>query len=428
MRIPIPTQIRLVARLLRCEQLDVDLDQFSDPWRDYAAWCAESPEDETSAVRWQEFFRAYSGLSEEHLINCRRLQEAMNTPDEVSPALDVLDNLPDQVWLWPGWIARKQFTLLAGMPGAGKSYLSLDLARRVVAGADWPDGQNIEQPGIVLYLDAEDRPALFKTRMEPWPPPERECLYYLRPLDDDFMFNVDYPEHRDRLSHWVYTTRPQLIIVDSYGAITLKGENNKEEVQLTLRFFTKMAYDYDCAVLLLHHLRKRPSLQLALPGMQRMTQDMVRGSGHITAMATNLIGLQTVQTGPTFDPNGPREIQMIKANIGKYPDPIGLTFESWPENPEVAQLFYTDAPRPYREPSKVEACMSWLVELLEEQGPQPMATMLDLGSEEGYTRSTIYRARKALDDQVVDTLGSQIKGNCWALDWQVEDNDQAMKQ
>ncbi|MHC4621708.1 MAG: hypothetical protein ACYTEQ_28535 [Planctomycetota bacterium] len=81
--------------------MDIDLDTLSDPWRDYARWCVESPEDETPAERWQEFFRAHSALGEEHLINCRRLQEAMHTPDEVSAALDVLDNLPDQVWLWP---------------------------------------------------------------------------------------------------------------------------------------------------------------------------------------------------------------------------------------------------------------------------------------------------------------------------------------
>ena len=420
MHLPIPTQVQLVARLLRCERIEeIKLDQFTQPWRGYVEWCIESPAEETPAERWQEFFLEYSANSEEDMINCKRLKRALQTPDEVASALDILDDLPDQVWLWPGWIARRQLTLLAGTPGAGKSYLSLDIARRIVAGTEWPDGQDITQPGTVLYLDAEDRPTLFKTRMQPWSPAERRGLYYLRPREDDFMFNVDYLEHRERLAHWVYTTQPRLIIIDSYGSITLKGENNKEEVQLTLRFFTKMALEYDCGVLLLHHLRKRPNIQLALPGMQRMTQDMVRGSGHITAMATNLIGLQTVQTGPTFDPNGPREIQMVKSNIGKYPDPIGLAFQPWPNNSEVALLIYTVAPQPYSEPSKVESAICWLVTLLEEEGPLPPADILEQGQKDGHSRSTLYRARKAAD-QIVDTKGPYREGNCWALDWQIE--------
>jgi len=423
MLLPVLTQIRIVARLLACEQgIDINLDQLAPPWRDYAEWCVAGQVDESPAERWQGFFRAYSNRSEEHLINCKRLQNAIQFPDEVAPALDVLDNLPDQVWLWPGWIARQQFTVLAGVPGAGKSYLALDIAHRIVAGATWPDGLDIEQGGTVLYLDAEDRPALFKTRMIPWPDDDRRHLYYIRPRPDDFMFNVDYPEHRDRLEHWVYSTRPRLIIVDSYGSLTLRGENNKEEVQQTLRFFTKLAYDYDTGVLLLHHLRKRPNLQLSLPGMQQMTQDMVRGSGHITAMATNLIGMQTVQISPIFDPNGPREIQMVKSNAGSYPDPIGLSFRSWEQNPEVAILSYTDAPQAYHKPSKIENCAEWLVALLETGGSQTMASVLEQAEVHGYTRSTVYRARKTLGDRIVDTSGARVKGNRWALDGQVEED------
>ena len=42
-------------------------------------------------------------------------------------------------WLWPGRIALGKVTLLAGDPGLGKSFVTLDIAARVSRGASWPD-------------------------------------------------------------------------------------------------------------------------------------------------------------------------------------------------------------------------------------------------------------------------------------------------
>src|SRR6476646_5561808 len=41
-------------------------------------------------------------------------------------------------WLWPGRIAVGKVTLLAGDPGLGKSFVTLDMAARVSIGAAWP--------------------------------------------------------------------------------------------------------------------------------------------------------------------------------------------------------------------------------------------------------------------------------------------------
>ncbi len=65
---------------------------------------------------------------------------------------------PESVeWLWPGRIALGKLTLVAGDPGLGKSFLTLDMAARVSTGAGWPDspGQRTDPGGVVL-LSAED--------------------------------------------------------------------------------------------------------------------------------------------------------------------------------------------------------------------------------------------------------------------------------
>lgn len=60
-------------------------------------------------------------------------------------------------WLWPGRIAIGKLTLIAGDPGLGKSFMTLDIAARVSRGRNWPDRSAGAAPiGGVVVLNAED--------------------------------------------------------------------------------------------------------------------------------------------------------------------------------------------------------------------------------------------------------------------------------
>lgn len=60
-------------------------------------------------------------------------------------------------WLWEGRFAVGKLTLVAGDPGLGKSFLTLDMAARVSTGAAWPDRPGVRtEPGGVVLLNAED--------------------------------------------------------------------------------------------------------------------------------------------------------------------------------------------------------------------------------------------------------------------------------
>ncbi|MCA9208139.1 MAG: AAA family ATPase, partial [Planctomycetales bacterium] len=60
-------------------------------------------------------------------------------------------------WLWPGRIPLGKLTLLAGDPGLGKSFVTLDIAARVSRGLPWPDLPLLKQPPAgVLLFNAED--------------------------------------------------------------------------------------------------------------------------------------------------------------------------------------------------------------------------------------------------------------------------------
>lgn len=85
-------------------------------------------------------------------------------------AMPNLINLEDVVvrpvrWLWVNRIPIGKLTLIAGDPGLGKSFLTLDLAARVSRGRPWPDASTADQrhadeptPRGVLLISAEDDP------------------------------------------------------------------------------------------------------------------------------------------------------------------------------------------------------------------------------------------------------------------------------
>lgn len=80
-------------------------------------------------------------------------------PIDGAPVIVRLSDVkPEPVaWLWLGRIALGKLTLIAGDPGLGKSFLTLDMAARVSRGWAWPDAPGVATtPGGVVLLSAED--------------------------------------------------------------------------------------------------------------------------------------------------------------------------------------------------------------------------------------------------------------------------------
>lgn len=70
------------------------------------------------------------------------------------------DITPEPItWLWPGHIARGKVTLIAGMPGLGKSQITAYLAATISIGGMLPADGGKSPLGSVIFLSAEDDPA-----------------------------------------------------------------------------------------------------------------------------------------------------------------------------------------------------------------------------------------------------------------------------
>jgi hypothetical protein len=326
------------------------------------------------------------------------------------PSLDELGpSLPPVEWLWPNWIPRGMLSLLGAIPGAGKSFLALDLARRIIAGDTFPDGAPVRTPGAnVIYVDAEQVPQLINERAVAWEM-DRARLFLMPPEPND-MIDFSRPEYQDRLTEMLYALQPALVVIDSLSSISSKGENNVEDVRGLLGFLSSVALDHNCALLLIHHLRKRGPLPL----VDVLTIDDFRGSSHIIAMARSVLGLSVIQIGPEPDRNGPRRLEIVKTNLARYPQPIGVEF--LPLHPHGVTLRYGDPPQRYREPTKTEGCAEWLLQLLDdEREPMKPKRIVELADDAGFSETLVYRARKQLEGRIVNTQGRRSPHNRWGL-------------
>ena len=321
---------------------------------------------------------------------------------------ELAPDLPPIEWVWKGWLPRGLLSLLGAAPGAGKSLLALDLARRIIHGAPFPDGQPAGGPGAkVIYVDSESIPHLILKRVSAWQMDLRQ-LHLLLPCPAE-MLDFSLAGHRDRLVEMTAELRPELVVIDSLSSISSKGENSVEDVRALLSFLSALALDFRTALLLVHHLRKGGGPP-ARPG--EVTPDDLRGSGHILAMARTTLGLSLVQTGPKPDRNGPRRLEVIKTNLGPYPDALG--FELAPLPPDDVRLVWGEVPAAYHAPTRLEEAVAWLSSLLRTSAaPLRPAQVMALAQEEGFNRCLVYRARQQLNGQISNTHGHQHPDNAW---------------
>jgi hypothetical protein len=294
------------------------------------------------------------------------------------------------------------------VPGAGKSFLALDLARRIISDEGFPDGAGIPDPQArIIYVDAEAVPQLINQRVEAWGM-DKSRLFLMLPTTER-MF-IDFSEEEDREHLLAMATRlgPALVVVDSLSSISSKGENDVQDVRGIMAFLNLVARENRCGLLLIHHLKKANNRERdGMVGIEDL-----RGSGHIVAIARSVLGLSVVQTGPKFDRNGPRRLEIIKTNLTGYPAPIGVEFVAMGDGVE---LRYGEPPVLYKRQTLGEECEDWLLQYLEEMGEVRPKEVVAAGKEKGFSRAMIYRARENVGVAVGDSLGRQNPKNCWRL-------------
>jgi hypothetical protein len=397
-------QVQAIADVRAGFQIFLDPAKFDEPYRALLGAVRNAQQlglDTTAAMMTALNGQRNGNLLIQEILN---FQPGMNGHGKFLSLAELAQSLKPIQFLWPAWVPRGMLTLLGAMPGAGKSFVALDLCKRIIHGEPWPDGADQSSAGEpCIYVDAELVPQLTNERAAAWHM-DTSRLYLQMPRPND-VIDLTREQDRDDLIEMVSALSPALVVIDSLGSISSKGENSIEDVRQILSFLTALANDFNVALILIHHLRKRNPLAM----MDLVSIDDFRGSSHIIAMARSVLALSIIKSGPDQDRNGPRRLEIIKTNLNRYPEPLGVNF--LPLEPRGVLLDYGECPQTWHDPSEVERCMTWLLDILT-GGPM---SIKELEDERMYSRSTIIRARERIGSKVDNTEGRQSPDNKWKL-------------
>lgn len=399
-------QVQTIADRLAGFPTDLNARFLQQPWA--AVWHAIS---NAEPGREQEALHAVtSTLPDQKEI----LQAILGTRPGYVPTIPSMEEigkgLPPIEWLWKGYIPRGLLTVLGASQGSGKSFVALDLAHRVIHGLGFPDGAPVPHPGAnVIYVEAENIPQVTYQRAKHYGTDQTKIFPLI--ADPDEGIDLAQVKYQDRLTEMTHLLKPELIIIDSLTSMHTGGQNNVEDLRPLIMYLVRLAGWSGCGLVLIHHIRKPPfgnRMQQADFGMEDLS-----GSGFITQQARVVMGLRVVQTGPEYDPNGPREMKVLKSNLGEFPKPLGFRFEK--VNEDGARLSWeAEPPRPYREPTQMDACKEWLMETLKESAAgMRVKEVMELGVEQGFNKRMIYRARRELKKHILNTRGRQAPDNAW---------------
>jgi len=294
-------------------------------------------------------------------------------------------------WLWENRIPLGRLTMIAGMPGQGKSCVTCDMAARVTRGRPFPDRSPCEA-GSVLFIACEDDPAdTIRPRLDAHhaDPAKVHLLEGVELHGEDktreLFFTLNDVEILEETIKEIPSLR--LVVIDPIGSYigTSANSNTDNEVRAVLAPIAEIAKKHDIAVVIVAHTRKSQATH---------ADDMVMGSRAFTGIARAVWHLM-----PDSEDPDKRLFLAGKSNLSKNNE--GLSFKingrpaaiGWSPEPErrtaneaLAELFESR-----RKPTAKDHAANWLKGFL---GNRQVVKdeILDAAKEHGHSEKAINAA------------------------------------
>ena len=314
--------------------------------------------------------------------------------------------------LWPGRIALGKVTLLAGDPGLGKSFITLDIASRVSRGAGWPDdvappsrgGDTASSaaqlaaptPASVVLLSAEDDVAdTIRPRLEAHAG-DCERIHVVKAVaarNSASSFRRSFDLSRD-LEHLeaLFDRLPdcRLLVIDPVSAYLGRNiENTNSEVRSMLGPLAALAAERNLAVLAVTHLRKedgaamyRTMGSMAFIAAARaawiVCKDPADGNRRLMLPVKNNLANDTCGLAYTIEPQGANDVPVVRWSQGAIEVPADTAMER-PSRP---------GGRPNDQLMEVA---NWLADKLAD-GPLPAAEVREIAEANGFAHTTLRKA------------------------------------
>jgi hypothetical protein len=339
-------------------------------------------------------------------------------PERIRPRVVHYDRVVAEPieWLVPDRIPLGMLTLIAGDPGLGKSFFTIDLAAGVSTGGAIPfgGGGRYPQGGVILFSAEDDDRYTIKPRLQA---AGADCSQVIgMPLIDYSdgslaSWNLGHMGHLESLIDLQGNTR--LIILDPVTSYMPGGtdDHKNRDVRGVLQPLVELAGRRRIAVVLVTHLNKSSSGQKS---MYRVT-----GAGAYVAVSrvSYLVGTM---------PDDPARVCVMTMKCNIAPKPPSLAYQNvpativsgppgaeqeiqtcriqWDPNPvDVTADEALNADRNATMPGRMnaagkseEAAADWLQGFLADGRPRPSKLIFEEGKRAGFGRDRLYKAKETL--------------------------------
>ena len=324
-------------------------------------------------------------------------------------SIQLSDVEPEPVsWLWQNYFPISKINLISGDPGAGKTWLCLDIAARLSTGRDWPDGSPGSGCGGSLILSCEDGAAdTYRPRLDKLKADSSKIYLLQNPLD------LSNEAGRQKLVAEIGLRNPRLVIIDPI--LDFSGKVNPNAVDQVRAMLTPLAEIIEkskATLILTSHLNKSSVMQ-ALYRTAGSASGWVGKARAVFMVVKDKTSLEANQPfrrlfAPIKTNLSPVEPRAYFFNISDNP---GLTYERVPVDFNLETFLASD----HRELGpQLEEAKSSLTVLLK-NGPVAATEVMRQAQELGIKEKTLLRAKKLLDPKVYREGGSHGRW-MWGLE------------
>jgi hypothetical protein len=264
-------------------------------------WPDESPDPLHGTTTLADLESLTADIAKEYKT-VRAQQRASQDQDEPRPGLmlvrgnDIVD--VGQTWLVDQFLPEATLSLIAGLPGAGKTTAALSIGASITVG-EIPITGGSRSAGDVLMLSNEDSPAHIRRTFERL---GGDLSRLLVESDQGLPWLLD---DCASLENAMEQYKPSLAIIDSfYSHAPSKTDTHKHaEIAPVLLRLRKIANAHGCAIVLIHHVNKSLSDQPLLK---------ISGTIGITAVARHVLLVGTHPENTDL-----RVLAIAKTNLAK---------------------------------------------------------------------------------------------------------------
>jgi KaiC/GvpD/RAD55 family RecA-like ATPase len=320
----------------------------------------------------------------------------------------------------PGLLYRGKMTMLAGVPGDGKSALSLDLVARMSAGKPWPVGDGRFEAADVVLLTAEDDPNDTIAPRLDLAGADSSRVHLIQGTSNydpvtgaKSLDIVSLANDLGAIERTIKKTKAGMFVIDPLTSFADSDTNKTVDMRRLLDGLKKVAERTEAVFLIDTHFNKRSDAKTAM--------QMIAGN-HVIIAAPRIV-LVTAR-----DPSdlARRLILPVKLNVGS--DQMGFAFRlvgkehevcgdivtvEWESKHETKlranDVLVDSTPRALAAVAKTDEIRAWARELLKDGKPVASEVLMKQAKEQGFTEK---RVRATLKD--IGALASPGKfGSKW---------------